>query len=178
MTVQSSVWNQNKTCLILWGWHTLNLTCESKAPPGIRNLFDEVEPVGFNPCPYLSVHDGIPAFPIMRLNLNSGQWACIAAEADDLLAVIAEEAEGRMKAGVRPPPNPRQKIAEGSPDNNKTATKAAELFNTNRTYVNQAVKMKEAAPEAWVVSLTKIIPCKTPQKRRNWKPYEYLISQN
>ena len=33
---------------------------------------------------------------------------------------------------------PRQKIAEVSPDDQKTATKAAELFNTNRTYVNQA----------------------------------------
>ncbi len=30
-----------------------------------------------------------------------------------------------------------------------TATKAAELFNTNRTYVNQAVKMKSAAPEVF-----------------------------
>jgi hypothetical protein len=30
-----------------------------------------------------------------------------------------------------------------------TATKAAELFNTNRTYVNQAVKMKEKAPEVF-----------------------------
>jgi ATP-dependent protease ClpP protease subunit len=28
-----------------------------------------------------------------RRNLNSGQWACIAAEADDLLAVIAEQVE-------------------------------------------------------------------------------------
>jgi hypothetical protein len=31
----------------------------------------------------------------------------------------------------------------------KTATKSADLFNTNRTYVNNAVKMKEAAPEVF-----------------------------
>ena len=31
----------------------------------------------------------------------------------------------------------------------KTATKAAELFNTNRTYVNQAAKVKSEAPEAF-----------------------------
>lgn len=34
-------------------------------------------------------------------------------------------------------------------DDQKTATKAAELFNTNRTYVNQAVKMKQTAPEVF-----------------------------
>jgi len=38
---------------------------------------------------------------------------------------------------------------EAKADDQKTATKAAELFNTNRTYVNQAVKMKEAAPEVF-----------------------------
>jgi hypothetical protein len=32
---------------------------------------------------------------------------------------------------------------------NKTATKAAELFNTNRTYINQAAKVKAEAPEAF-----------------------------
>jgi hypothetical protein len=87
-----------------------------------------------------------------RRNLNSGQWACIAAEADDLLAAIAEEVSknvGGRPAKPKDDEKPRQKIAEVSPDNNKTATKAAEVFNTNRTYVNQAVKMKEKAPEVF-----------------------------
>jgi hypothetical protein len=78
-----------------------------------------------------------------------GQWACIAAEADDLLAVIAEEAAKNV--GGRPSKDqiavlsaelldrdelkakPTQKIAPLSKDERATATKAAELFNTNRT---------------------------------------------
>lgn len=88
-----------------------------------------------------------------RRNLNSGQWACIAAEADDLLAVIREQVEKEKAARVSAarqnevtqkfvePTQPRQE--------RETATKAAEIFNTNRTYVNQAVKMKTAAPEVF-----------------------------
>ena len=95
-----------------------------------------------------------------RRNLNSGQWACIAAEADDLLAVIAEQVErdadrkrsdatkeqraGDDKKLSRPQPEPQHVPVKHHA--NTTPTKAAELFNTNRTYVNQAVKMKEAAP--------------------------------
>ena len=71
------------------------------------------------------------------------------------MAAIKAEAEKRMKAGKV---NPTQIIVEGrekisetkknpTPDKNlsdvhanSTPTKAAELFNTNRTYVNQAAK--------------------------------------
>jgi len=95
-----------------------------------------------------------------RRNLNSGQWACIAAEAEDIMAAIKAEAEKRIMAGKAfdkhgilihktHPEHPRQMFAQGSKDDGKTATKAAELFNTNRTYVNQAVKMKTAAPEVF-----------------------------
>jgi hypothetical protein len=48
----------------------------------------------------------------------------------------------------RPEPEPielQQKIVAVSSNRNVTDTKAAELFNTNRTYINQAVKMKETA---------------------------------
>jgi hypothetical protein len=91
-----------------------------------------------------------------RRNLNSGQWACIAAEADDLLAVIAEQVEKeriekqRANAANQHTEALGKKLPEPSkPDDQKTATKAAELFNTNRTYVNQAVKMKEKAPDVF-----------------------------
>lgn len=90
-----------------------------------------------------------------RRNLNSGQWACIAAEADDLLAVIREQVE-REKAEKNAEAAKAQHAGLGKKlpdppkaDEQKTATKAAELFNTNRTYVNQAVKMKTAAPEVF-----------------------------
>ena len=87
-----------------------------------------------------------------RRNLNSGQWACIAADADDLLAVIAEqvEKERREKQAATQSEPIVQKIAQQpSGMETRTVTKAAELFNTNRTYVNQAVKMKSAAPEVF-----------------------------
>jgi hypothetical protein len=102
-----------------------------------------------------------------RRNLNSGQWACIAAEADDLLHVIAEEVEKERRkiqaASLRETSAQRairaldevgdvsgKKLPQTeTQDERKTATKAAELFNTNRTYVNQAVKMKAAAPEVF-----------------------------
>lgn len=85
-----------------------------------------------------------------RRNLNKGQWACIAAEADELLAVIREDSD--KNKGGRPkvePEKPQQKIVAVNQNRNVTDTKAAEAFNTNRTYVNQAVKMKEAAPEVF-----------------------------
>jgi ParB-like chromosome segregation protein Spo0J len=91
-----------------------------------------------------------------RRNLNSGQWACIAADADDLLAVIAEQVEKerieKQKANaVNQHQEPSvKKLTEPRDDNSsRTQAKAAELFNTNRTYVNQAVKMKSAAPEVF-----------------------------
>lgn len=108
-----------------------------------------------------------------RRNLNSGQWACIAAEADDLLAVIRESVErerresqaltraANKESWVKVPHEEtplsmcEKKLSDNFLSNkpsehaDKTATKAAELFNTNRTYVNQAVKMKEAAPEVF-----------------------------
>lgn len=89
-----------------------------------------------------------------RRNLNSGQWACIAAEADDLLAVIREtvEKERREKqaeAQAKTDEPKQQKIVAQPANRNVSDTKAAELFNTNRTYVNQAVKMKEKAPEVF-----------------------------
>ena len=78
-----------------------------------------------------------------RRNLNSGQWACIAAEADDLLAVIAEQvekerrerqAESQSKASEPIP----QKIA-GQPknDNSKeTSAKAAGVSTGQSTTEN------------------------------------------
>ena len=72
-----------------------------------------------------------------RRNLTSSQWAAIAVEAEEILAVIAEtvarEAKpGRPKASEK---KPGQLIVPISKDEHatKTAHKAAELFNTNRT---------------------------------------------
>lgn len=89
-----------------------------------------------------------------RRNLNSGQWATVAVEAEDIMRAIAEESAknvgGRPKVRDQPQPlEPQQKIVAVKANRNVTDTKAAELFNTNRTYVNQAAKMKEKAPEVF-----------------------------
>ncbi len=89
-----------------------------------------------------------------RRNLNSGQWACIAAEADELLAVIRKQVERdrrekQAEAQTKTNEPVQQKIVAQPTNRNVSDAKAAELFNTNRTYVNQAVKMKTAAPEVF-----------------------------
>jgi hypothetical protein len=87
-----------------------------------------------------------------RRNLNKGQWATIAVEAEDVLKVIAEqvEKERREKQAATQSEPIVQKIAQQpSGMETRTVTKAAELFNTNRTYVNQAAKVKSEAPEAF-----------------------------
>jgi len=108
-----------------------------------------------------------------RRNLNKGQWACIAAEAEDLLAKIREatpvgrpkkipddtprkEHSDAVKSILESGPSAKevaeeiaQKIEHLSKNERSTTHKAAELFNTNRTYVNQAVKMREKAPEVF-----------------------------
>ena len=83
-----------------------------------------------------------------RRNLSSSQWAAVAVEADELMAWIraAQPVGGRPRMGEE---KPRQLIAEVSADENKTAHKVAEVFNTNRTYINEAAKLKEASPETF-----------------------------
>ena len=92
-----------------------------------------------------------------RRNLSSSQWAAVAVEADELLTSIraAVEVERRVKISEARQNGPqvdadetRQLIAQ-SADDQKTAHKAAELFNTNRTYINEAAKLKESSPDAF-----------------------------
>lgn len=91
-----------------------------------------------------------------RRNFNSGQWATIAAEAEDLLDAIhkatAKEADAKRKENASnqfKKPVDKKLSEPNSEHDSKTAHKAASLFNTNRTYVNNAVKMRKAAPEVF-----------------------------
>lgn len=90
-----------------------------------------------------------------RRNLNSGQWACIAVEAEDLIEAIRKQVEKQRRAKQAETQTKKenpitQKIVEQVPRSQKEAAhKTAELFNTNRTYVNQASKLKEQAPEVF-----------------------------
>lgn len=116
--------------------------------------------IGINPAytTFTGTDDEAIAFVMRtnkRRNLNSGQWACIAAEADDLLAVIKKQVERDAErkrienAANQHQPQDKKLSALTNQHAEKTATKVAELFNTNRTYVNQAVKIKEKAPEVF-----------------------------
>lgn len=90
-----------------------------------------------------------------RRNLNSGQWACIAVEAEDLIEAIRKEVQKQKREKIsqtkKTIPTSDKKLSD-VPNNehaHTTAHKTAELFNTNRTYVNQASKLKEQAPEVF-----------------------------
>jgi hypothetical protein len=101
-----------------------------------------------------------------RRNLNSGQWSCIATEAEALLNEIrnsaeqlankkrSEAAKGNSNAAKNSAVTPKQSGKKISPTvsgkaEDKTAHKTAKLFNTNSTYVKQAAKLKAEAPEVF-----------------------------
>ncbi len=74
-----------------------------------------------------------------RRNLTSSQWAAVAVEADEIIAAIrAKVEEERRKKQAATQSGAITQLVEPQPDKNKTTsdTKTAELFNTNRTYVN------------------------------------------
>ena len=88
-----------------------------------------------------------------RRNLTSSQWAAVAVEAEQLIASIKEavEAERRAKqAATQAATLSDNKLSDSSNEHEtKSAHKVAELFNTNRTYINDAAKLKEERPDAF-----------------------------
>jgi hypothetical protein len=94
-----------------------------------------------------------------RRNLNSGQWSCIAVEAEELVKAIQQEVEKQRRAKQAETQERTKKVKEAvvqkivpqtPKDTSKLAShKTAQLFNTNRTYVNQATKLKTQAPEVF-----------------------------
>jgi hypothetical protein len=92
-----------------------------------------------------------------RRNLNSGQWATIAVEAEELVSAIrakVEEERRKKQAATQakkePKPMVQKIVPQATKDTSKLADhKTAKLFNTNRTYVNQAAKLKVEAPEVF-----------------------------
>ncbi len=81
-----------------------------------------------------------------RRNLTSSQWAAIANEAYDIIEALKKEA--RERQGQRNDLTSNNKLSEVKDEHaTKTATITAELFNTNRTYVNEAKRIKQEQPE-------------------------------
>ena len=80
-----------------------------------------------------------------RRNLDSFQRACIATAYAPIFEKIKAEAKARQIEGGRN--KVRQKIAQPNKDDNKTDEIVAKTFNTNRTYIQKARKIKIENPE-------------------------------
>lgn len=116
---------------ILDGRHRYRAALDAKQEP----VFVEWEPRG----------DDTPAKFVLRAlsrrSLTAGQRAALATE---MLPHIEQEAEKREKAGKS---DPEQKFAQGrAPQSTEIAAKAA---GTNKQYVKDAKKVKEADPETF-----------------------------
>ena len=94
-----------------------------------------------------------------RRDLNSSQRAAIAVEAEDLIAVLKDEANKRMieagKHGIQggrgnKKETPVELIPQGfDPEQNKQRTQLAQTFNTNPRYVSDAARLKRENPQAF-----------------------------
>jgi hypothetical protein len=116
-----------------------------------------------------------------RRNLNSGQWATIAVEAEDIMGAIAEQVEKEADAkrseatkAQRAGDDKKLSSPQKTEHTNTTPTKAAEIFQTNRTYINQATKIKKASPEVagWSTPLASL------QKLHLWHPQRILSASS
>ncbi len=81
-----------------------------------------------------------------RRNLTSSQWSTIAAEHEELYELFAEEAKERQGTRTDLDDNIQQLVAE-APEDRQTRAKLAKIFNTNKTYIDTARKLKETEPE-------------------------------
>lgn len=81
-----------------------------------------------------------------RRNLTSSQWACVAAEAEDIIYTIKQKSKERQ--GERNDLT-SSNLLENVDESKTTHTdkKLAELFNTNKQYVYEAQKLKNEKPE-------------------------------
>ena len=95
-----------------------------------------------------------------RRNLSSSQWAAVSAQAEDILQAISDAVEVERRAKQAESLAKSHEIGSFGngvsgnklPDTQtyqhetKTATKVAEVFNTNSTYVKEAKKLKKDNP--------------------------------
>lgn len=103
-----------------------------------------------------------------RRNLTSFQWACVAVDAEPILARLRAEAKARQLAAQNNDAARavRQKIDEQV--KGRVDEQAAELFGTNRTYIAEAEKLKVAAPE--VLAQAKAGTVTRSQAKKQWAP--------
>lgn len=137
---------------IIDGWNRFNVCCEL----GIEPVTADYKGSDSDAIEYIMRTN-------KRRNLNSSQWACIATEAEEMLRVIADavESERKRKIAEQMQGNENRKetkqiaqliVESESPQKKErieSKQKAAELFNTNRTYISEAQKLKDTAPEVF-----------------------------
>lgn len=136
---------------IIDGWNRFNACCEL----GIEPVTTDYRGSDSDAIEYIMRTN-------KRRNLNSSQWACIATEAEEILRGIAEavEAERRKKQAETQSETKKKELSDNklthspaikneSKQPERVAQKAAELFNTNRTYISEAQKLKDTAPEVF-----------------------------
>jgi len=80
-----------------------------------------------------------------RRDLTPSQRACIAIEYASIFEKFKTEAKEKQRQGGKI--KVRQKNAEPKSDDNKTDSKVAKLFKTNRSYIQKARKIKVDNPE-------------------------------
>lgn len=83
-----------------------------------------------------------------RRNLTSSQWAAIAVMAEPTMERLRKQAEERRLATLKQNQTDTvcQLIDEREPPKRRSDAQAAALFNTNRTYIREAEKIRQADP--------------------------------
>lgn len=91
-----------------------------------------------------------------RRNLTSSQWAAIAVEADEIVDALRAAVEKERRAKLEGNQNASKEKTTGqliapsySDESNKVRTKLATTFNTNRTYVSDAAKLRTEKPDVF-----------------------------
>lgn len=125
---------------VLDGWNRLRACNELGITPTIKRFGgDEIDAIQF----------------VMRTNkrrnLTSSQWAAIAVEAEEIIEALREavERERRAKISEARRGETAQLIAPSEKSDNEVRTKLAETFNTNRTYISDAAKLRNEKPEVF-----------------------------
>lgn len=127
-----------------------------------------------------------------RRNLNSSQWACVAVEAKEIIAVLDEQIEDERRKNISknnvnqytkdesamgklisPSQNEAQQDKAKSQKKEKRKKRAilAGMFNTNSTYIDKAGNLKDEDPEEFnrVKTGAKTIPEAEKEKKKEAK---------